>query len=96
MEGMEQPLIYWDPSIAPSGMTFITSDKYPGWEGDLLVGSLKFAYIHYLDIEGNKIVGQQKLVEGTGRIRAVEQAPDGYIYFTAEGDGFYRLVPAGN
>jgi len=96
MEGMEQPVLYWDPSIAPSGMTFITSDKYPGWEGDLLVGSLKFAYIHYLDIEGNEIVGQQKLVEGTGRIRAVEQGPDGYIYFTAEGDGVYRLVPAGN
>ena len=92
MEGMEQPVVYWDPSIAPSGMTFITSDKYPGWEGDLLVGSLKFAYINYLDIENNEVVGQQKLVEGTGRIRAIEQGPDGYIYFTAEGDGVYRLV----
>lgn len=96
MDGMEQPVIYWEPSIAPSGMEFITSDKYPGWEGDLLVGSLKFAYISLLDVEDDKIVGQQKLVEGTGRIRAIEQGPDGYIYFTAEGDGVYRLVPSGN
>lgn len=94
--GMEQPVLYWDPSIAPSGMAFITSDKYPGWEGDLLVGSLKFAYIALLDVEGDEILGEQKLVEGQGRIRAIEQGPDGYIYFTAEGDGVYRLVPSGN
>ncbi|MTI88480.1 MAG: PQQ-dependent sugar dehydrogenase [Balneolaceae bacterium] len=91
--GMEQPIHYWDPSIAPSGMSFITSDKYPGWEGDLLVGSLKFAYIAHLHIEDNKVVDETKLVEGTGRIRAIEEGPDGYIYFTAEGDGIYRLVP---
>jgi glucose/arabinose dehydrogenase len=92
-EGMEQPVTYWDPSIAPSGMAFITSDKYPGWKGDLLVGSLKFAYIAHLDLDGDEVVGEQKLVEGTGRIRAIEQGPDGYIYFSAEGDGIYRLVP---
>ncbi len=92
-EGMEQPLTYWDPSIAPSGMAFITSDKYPGWEGDLLIGSLKFAYIAHLDLDGDEVVAEQKLVEGTGRIRAIEQGPDGYIYFSAEGDGIYRLVP---
>jgi glucose/arabinose dehydrogenase len=75
-------------------MTFITGDKYPGWEGDLLVGSLKFAYISYIDLENDEVVGLQKIVEGTGRIRAVEQGPDGYVYFTAEGDGVYRLVPS--
>lgn len=91
--GMEQPVTYWDPSIAPSGMAFISSDKYPGWEGDLLVGSLKFSYIAHLDVEGNDIVNEQKLVEGTTRIRAIEQGPDGYIYFTSEGNGVYRLVP---
>lgn len=91
--GMEQPVTYWDPSIAPSGMAFISSDKYPGWEGDLLVGSLKFSYIAHLDVEGNDIVSEQKLVEGTTRIRAIEQGPDGYIYFTSEGNGVYRLVP---
>ncbi|WP_350214018.1 PQQ-dependent sugar dehydrogenase [Gracilimonas sp.] len=95
-DGMEQPVTYWDPSIAPSGMAFITSDKYPGWKGDLLVGSLKFAYIAHLDLEGDEIVNEQKLVEGTGRIRAIEQGPDGYIYFSAEGDGIYRLMPSNN
>ena len=94
MQGMEQPILYWDPSIAPSGMAFITSDKYPGWKGDLLVGSLKFAYIAHLDVEDNEILSEEKLVEGTGRIRAIEQGPDGYIYFSAEGDGIYRLVPS--
>ncbi|MBD3617115.1 MAG: PQQ-dependent sugar dehydrogenase [Gracilimonas sp.] len=92
--GMEQPILYWDPSIAPAGMAFITSDKYPGWEGDLLVASLKFSYIAHLDVEGNEILGETKLVEGVGRIRAIEEGPDGYIYFTAEGDGVYRLVPS--
>ncbi|MDR9417558.1 PQQ-dependent sugar dehydrogenase [Gracilimonas sp.] len=93
MAGMEQPVLYWDPSIAPAGMTFVTSDKYPGWEGDLLVASLKFSYIAHLDVEGNDIVSETRLVEGVGRIRAIEEGPDGYIYFTAEGDGVYRLVP---
>lgn len=92
--GMEQPVLYWDPSIAPAGMTFVTSDVYPGWEGDLLVASLKFSYIAHLDVEGDEILDETRLVEGVGRIRAVEEGPDGYIYFTAEGDGVYRLVPS--
>lgn len=96
MAGMEQPVTYWDPSIAPSGMEFVTSDKYPGWQGDLLVGSLKFSYIALLDVEGNEIVGEKKLVEGTTRIRAIEEGPDGYIYLTSEGSGLYRLVPVEN
>ncbi|MEX2363924.1 MAG: PQQ-dependent sugar dehydrogenase, partial [Balneolaceae bacterium] len=83
-EGMEQPVTYWDPSIAPSGMAFITSDEYPGWKGDLLVGSLKFAYIAHLEMDGNNVVSQEKLAEDIGRIRAIEQGPDGLIYFTAE------------
>lgn len=94
MAGMEQPVTYWDPSIAPAGMSFISTDTYPGWKGDLLVGSLKFSYIAYLDIENNEVVNEKKLLEGVGRIRAVEEGPDGYIYFTAEGDGLYRIVPA--
>jgi glucose/arabinose dehydrogenase len=49
-----------------------------------------------LDVEGNEILEETKLVEGVGRIRAIEEAPDGYIYFTAEGDGVYRLVPSEN
>lgn len=91
--GMEQPVTYWDPSIAPSGMEFVTSDQYPGWNGDLLVGSLKFAYIAHLELEGDEVLSEEKIAEGFGRVRAIEQGPDGYIYFTAEGTGLYRLVP---
>ncbi|MFN1835515.1 PQQ-dependent sugar dehydrogenase [Balneola sp. MJW-20] len=94
--GMEQPVVYWDPSIAPSGMEFITSDKYPGMKGDLLVGSLKFAYIEYCDVEGDEIVEQKRLVEGIGRVREIEQGPDGYIYVSVEGDGIYRLIASGS
>ncbi len=91
--GMEQPILYWDPSIAPAGMSFITGNKYPGWEGDLLVSSLKFNYIAHLTVDGDTITGETKLVDGVGRIRAIEEGPDGYIYFTVESDGVYRLVP---
>ena len=92
--GMEQPVIFWRPSIAPCGMAFITSDKYPGWKGDLLVGSLKFQYVVRCDVRGNDILGQEKILEGLGRIRSIRQGPDGYIYVSAEGSGMIvRLVP---
>lgn len=91
--GMEQPIHYWDPSIAPSGMAFITSDKYPGLEGSLLIGSLKFAYIALLTLDGDHVLNEQKVAEDIGRIRAIEPGPDGYIYFTAERQGVFRLVP---
>lgn len=92
--GMEQPIHYWDPSIAPSGMAFITGDKYPGLEGSLLVGSLKFAYIALLTLDGDRVLSEQKVAEQIGRIRAIEPGPDGYIYVTVERQGVYRLVPA--
>ncbi len=91
-EGMEQPKLYWDPSIAPCGMTFVTGDRYPGWEGDLVVGSLKFGYLVHVDVDGTAIVGQEKIAEGIGRVRNVAQGPDGYLYVGVEGDGLYRLV----
>ena len=56
-EGMEQPLHYWVPSIAPSGMCFVTGDRYPGWKGDLLVGSLKFMRVQHVDLDGKTVVG---------------------------------------
>lgn len=93
-EGMEQPVLFWRPSIAPCGMTFITSDKYPGRKGDLLVGSLKFRYLNYCKIDGDKVVAQQRLIDGIGRVRAVEIGPDGYIYVLTEAPGlFLRLLP---
>jgi glucose/arabinose dehydrogenase len=91
--GMKQPEWYWDPSIAPSGMTFVTSDMYPEWNGDLLVGSLKFNYLVLCDIENNTITDEAILFEEIGRVRSVEQGPDGYIYVGTEGNGIVRIVP---
>ena len=90
-DGMEQPVIYWVPSIAPCGMTFIKGNRYPGWEGDLIVGSLKFGYLVHATLEGDRIVSQERIAEGIGRVRNVEQGPDGYIYVGIEGKGLYRL-----
>ncbi|WP_276390107.1 PQQ-dependent sugar dehydrogenase [Eudoraea chungangensis] len=93
MEGMEQPLHYWDPSIAPSGLAFVTSDKYPSWKGNILVGSLAFQYLERLVLEGNKVVYREKLMEDIGRVRNVKQGPDGFIYVAVEGKGIYKLIP---
>ncbi len=90
-EGMEQPLWYWVPSIAPSGMAFVSGANYPNWQGDLLVGSLRFNYLMYCDVEDNKIVSEKPLFEDIGRVRAVEEGPDGLIYFSVEGAGIYRI-----
>ncbi len=90
----ESPIHYWVPSIAPSGMTFVDGDVYPGWEGDLLLGSLKFEYLHFCEMDKGKVTGEQRLMEGIGRVRDVKQAPDGYIYVTVENPGrVYRIVP---
>ena len=90
-DGMEQPEVYWDPSIAPSGMAFITSDKYPGYTNDLLVGSLKFNYLVLCKTEGDNVVSQEIVAEKIGRVRTVRQAPDGFIYVMVEGKGIFRL-----
>lgn len=91
--GMEQPLYQWTPSIAPCGMTFVTSDKYPKWKGNLLIGSLAFQYLERLVIENDKVVYREKLLDDMGRLRNVRQAPDGFIYVGIEGKGIFRLVP---
>ena len=71
LPGMEQPLFYWVPSIAPSGMAYITSDMYKDWKNNLLIGSLKFEYIERLVLENNKVVKREKILEGMGRVRNV-------------------------
>lgn len=94
--GMEQPEWYWDPSNAPSGMTFVTSDKFPEWKGDILVGSLKFGYIVRVDVEDNTVVGDEILFKDIGRVRNVKQGPDGNIYVATETDnGIVRISPKG-
>lgn len=97
-DGMEQPIYYWDPSIAPSGMMFYTGDQFPEWQGDLFIGALKYQLLVRLELDGDRIVSESRIVDGDiGRVRDVRQGPDGYIYLLNDQDdgGVYRLVPAG-
>ncbi|WP_347925110.1 PQQ-dependent sugar dehydrogenase [Pontimicrobium sp. SW4] len=89
---MEQPIHQWTPSIAPSGMAFVTSNIYPEFKGNLLVGSLKFQYLDLCILDGNKIVKEKKLIEGLGRVRSIEQGPDGYIYVGVENVGIVKII----
>jgi aldose sugar dehydrogenase len=96
--GLEQPLHYWTPSIAPSGMAFVTSDKYgASWRGNLLVGSLKFGYLNRIVLDGNKVVREEKLLADLNqRIRDVRQSPDGLIYVLTDANNgqLIRLLPS--
>ena len=79
--GMAQPVHYWVPSIAPSGMAFYTGDKFPKWRGDLFVGALKDQMLVRLKLDGEKVVREERLLKGAlGRIRDVRAGPDGYLY----------------
>ncbi len=91
--GMEAPVYYWVPSIAPCGMAFITSNKYPQWKDKLLVGSLKFSYVELLTLEGEKVIAREKIAQDIGRVRNVKMGPDGLIYIAVEGQGIFRLIP---
>jgi glucose/arabinose dehydrogenase len=89
-------LTTWVPSIAPSGMAFVTSDRYPAWKGQLLVGALKAKVLVRLELDGERVVREHRHEVGA-RIRDVRQAPDGYIYLlTDEGKGrVLRVEPGG-
>lgn len=83
--GMEQPIFYWDPSIAPSGMAFVTSDAYPGWKGQLLVGALRGQIVSRLALQGDRVIGEERMLsELNERIRDVRQGPDGLIYLATD------------
>jgi glucose/arabinose dehydrogenase len=93
-DGMQQPAHYWDPSIAPSGAMFYDGAMFPDWRGDLFVGALKFNYISRLQIDGDtaREVEQIKAPE-TARVRDIQTAPDGSIWFLAVADGtLYRMA----
>jgi glucose/arabinose dehydrogenase len=95
--GLEPPLHHWTPSIAPSGMAFLTSDRYgAAWKGNLFVGSLKFQYLDRIELKDGQVVAEHKLLEDLGqRIRDVRQGPDGLLYvLTDNANGrLMRLVP---
>lgn len=95
--GLEQPLYQWTPSIAPAGMTFVTTDRYgPGFKGNLLVAALKFRYLARLVLDGGRVVREDKLLPDIGeRLRDVAEAPDGTLYLLTDArDGqLLRVVP---
>ncbi|MDQ4141348.1 MAG: PQQ-dependent sugar dehydrogenase, partial [Bacteroidota bacterium] len=94
MAGVENPVRYWVPSIGPCGMTIVTSNQYPDWKGNLLVGALAFRHIARVQMDGTKYVKEQKLLQDIGRVRAVAEGPDGYIYAITEGPGLLvKLTP---
>ena len=94
--GMESPLWHWTPSIAPSGMTFFTSDLFPAWKGNLFNGALKFQLLSRLEIKGDKVVKEERLLQGLGeRIRDVRQGPDGALYLLTDNNAgrILRVAP---
>ncbi len=98
MAGMEQPLHHWTPSIAPSGMVFLTSNRYgAAWKGSLFVGSLKFRYLDRITLAKGQVAGEQKLLDNLEeRIRDVRQGPDGLLYLLTDNPRgrLLRLDPA--
>jgi glucose/arabinose dehydrogenase len=96
--GMEQPVHYWVPSIAPSGMAFLKSERYgKAWQGNLFVGSLKSRYLNRIELRDGKVVKEEKLLQDVGqRIRDVREGPDGLLYVLTDAASgqLLRLVPA--
>jgi aldose sugar dehydrogenase len=94
--GMEQPVTYWIPSIAPSGMAFYTGSAFPNWNGDLFVGALAGQHLRRVELDGDRVVSEEVLLRGlVGRVRDVRVGPDGFIYIVTDEDngGLYRLEP---
>ncbi len=92
--GMEQPRYFWFPDIAPSGLMFYTGDRFPEWKGNLFVGSLKEHSLIRLVIDGDRVVGEERLLtDRNQRIRDVRQGPDGAIYLLTTDGSLLRVVP---
>ena len=93
--GLEQPLHVWVPSIAPSGMAFVSGSQFPQWQGNLLVGALSGQTLVRLTLEGEKVLGEERLLQGRSRLRDVRMGPDGFVYLlTDEAKGaLLRLEP---
>jgi glucose/arabinose dehydrogenase len=97
--GMEQPIFYWDPSIAPSGAAFLTSDRYPGWQNSLFTGALASQALVRLELQGDRVAREERLLTDLGaRIRDVRQGPDGLLYILTDASNgqLLRLTPAGS
>lgn len=93
-EGMEQPVTYYVPSIATCGMTLVTSDKYPAWKGNILIGALAKMHINRVEMNGTTAGAKEIMLQDIGRVRQVSESPDGYIYAITEGTGLLiKLIP---
>lgn len=94
-EGMEQPVYYWKPSIATCGLTLVTSDKYPGWKNDALVGGLILTHVARVDLDSEwKTLKYEKLLDKVGRVRLITQSPDGFLYVLTESPGLLlKILP---
>jgi aldose sugar dehydrogenase len=95
--GMEQPIKYWVPSIAPSGMAFYAGDLFPSWRGSVFVGALAGQMLVRLDVRGDTVGTEERLLQGLNeRIRDVRSGPDGALWLATDGSSgrILRLVPA--
>lgn len=94
MEGMEPPIHYYVPSIAPSGMVFYTGDVYPKWKGNLFIGALALTHLNRSVIKDNKVVHEERLLKDLKwRVRNVIQGPDGYLYIGVDGGMILKIYP---
>jgi len=91
-EGMAQPFYYWTPSIAPSGFAIIDNPAYGDWNGNFLVGSLKFQYLEMLRVTKSGVIKREKLADQFGRLRNVKISPDGIIHIGVEGKGIFTIT----
>ena len=93
MRDVEQPIYFWVPSIAPSGMMFYTGDLFPAWKGNLFVGAMVGQALVRLEIKGERVVSEERLLtERKARVREVRQGPDGAIYLLSGAD-LLKLTP---
>lgn len=95
-DGMEQPVYYWDPVIAPSGMIFYTGDKFPEWKNNIFVGGLASQALVRLELTNGRVTKEERYLHDLGeRIRDVQQGPDGYIYVITDNSNgrLLRVVP---
>jgi glucose/arabinose dehydrogenase len=93
IDGMEEPVLDWTPSIAVCGINFYTGDLFPKWKGNLFVASLASSQMHRLEIKDNKVVRDEIVLKGAGRLRYVITGPDGALYVLRP-DRISRMVPA--
>lgn len=97
LEGLEQPVHYWVPSIATSGLAFYDGDEFPEWKGNAFVGGLAGQHLARVELDGTRSVASEQLIAGWGkRIRDVRSGPDGFLYIVTDesNGGVYRLEPA--